>query len=117
MEELMVMRQHVQDCIKYTQQLMAQRGRTKFILYPEGTQVWLEGVNLQILYPTSKVAPKRYGPFHIKKVLSDITYELELPPQWKIHPVFHVVLPQLSLKWLSQPSQAILSQAEPRISS
>ena len=54
--------------------------------------VWLEGVNLRTLYPTSKLAPKRYGPFPIKRVLSPVTYELELPPQWKIHPVFHANL-------------------------
>ena len=92
MEELLIKRQHMQDCIKHTQQLMAQRGKTKFVPYQEGTNVWLEWVNLQTLYPTSKLAPKQYGPFHIKKVLSDITYKLELPPQWKIHPVFHANL-------------------------
>ena len=35
---------------------------------------------------------KRHGPFKIRKVLSPITYQLELPPQWKIHDVFHVDL-------------------------
>ena len=54
--------------------------------------VWLEGVNLRTLYPTSKLAPKRYGPFPIKQVLSEVMYELELPSQWKIHPVFHANL-------------------------
>jgi|SRR6266702_4680360 len=92
MEELMIRRQHAQDCIKHAQQLMAQRGNSKFMPYTQGTMVWLEGVNLRTLYPTSKLAPKRYGPFPIKWVLSEVTYELELPPQWKIHPVFHANL-------------------------
>ena len=54
--------------------------------------VWLEGVNLRTLYPTSKLAPKCYCPFPIKRVLSEVTYELELPSQWKIHPVFYANL-------------------------
>ena len=42
--------------------------------------------------PSAKLAPKRYGPFKIRKVLSPITYQLALPPQWKIHDVFHADL-------------------------
>jgi len=40
----------------------------------------------------SKLAPKHYGPFPIKKVLSEVMYKLELPSQWKIHLVFHANL-------------------------
>ena len=60
--------------------------------YQAGDQVWLEGRNLRIDQPSAKFAPKRHGPFRIKKVLSPITYQLELPPQWKIHDVFHADL-------------------------
>ena len=60
--------------------------------YQAGDQVWLEGCNLRIDRPSAKLAPKRHGPFKIKKVLSPITYQLELPPQWKIHDVFHADL-------------------------
>ena len=88
----MIRRQHAQDSIKHAQQLMAKRGNSKFTPYQQGAMVWLEGVNLRTLYPTSKLAPKCYGPFPIKQVLSEVTYELELPSQWKIHPVFHANL-------------------------
>jgi len=91
MEDLMIKRQHAQDSIKHAQQLMAKRGNSKFTPYQQGAMVWLEGVNLQTLYPTSKLA-KRYGPFPIKRVLSEVTYKLELPSQWKIHPMFHTNL-------------------------
>ena len=60
--------------------------------YQAGDQVWLEGRNLWIDRPSAKLAPKRHGPFKVKKVLSPITYQLELPPQWKIHDVFHADL-------------------------
>jgi len=46
MEELIIKRQHMQDCIKHVQELMAQRGSSKFMPYTWGTMVWLEGVNL-----------------------------------------------------------------------
>ncbi len=71
---------------------MAERGKTKFTPYKTGALVWLKGVNLRTHYPTSKLAPKRYGPFPIKRVLSDVSYELDLPPRWKIHPVIHTNL-------------------------
>ena len=60
--------------------------------YKTGDLVWLEGRNLRIDRPSTKLAPKRYGPFKIGKVLSPITYQLELPPQWKVHDVFHADL-------------------------
>ncbi len=92
LQEISEARSKAQDCIKHAQRLMTERGKTKFTPYAQGTLVWLEGVNLRTHYPTSKLAPKRYGPFPIKKVLSDISYELELPAQWKIHPVIHTNL-------------------------
>ncbi len=60
--------------------------------FKEGEQVWLEGRNIHTSHPTAKLAPKRYGPFPITKVLGPVTYQLWLPEQWGIHPVFHVDL-------------------------
>jgi hypothetical protein len=60
--------------------------------YKEGDQVWLEGKNLCINQPTAKFAPRRHGPFKVLKVLSLVSYQLQLPTQWSIHPVFHIDL-------------------------
>ena len=60
--------------------------------YQDGDLVWLEGRNLRLDRPAIKLAPKRHGPFKITRVLSPITYQLELLPQWKIHDVFHIDL-------------------------
>ncbi len=54
--------------------------------------MWLEGRKIHTSHPTAKLAPKRYGPFPITKVLGPVTYQLCLSEQWSIHPVFHVDL-------------------------
>ena len=60
--------------------------------YQDGDLVWLEGRNLRLDQPAVKLSPKCHGPFKVTRVLSPITYQLELPPQWKIHDVFHIDL-------------------------
>ena len=55
-----------------------------------GDQVWLDGCNLKVAQPTTKLAPKRHGPFKVIQVMSPVNYRLELPMQWSIHPVFHI---------------------------
>jgi hypothetical protein len=60
--------------------------------YKEGDQVWLEGKNLRTNQPTAKLVPRRHGPFKVIKVLSPVSYQLQLPTQWSIHPVFHIDL-------------------------
>ena len=60
--------------------------------YAVGDCVWLDGRNLKTDQPTSKLAPRRHGPFVIAQVMSPVSYHLELPHQWRIHPVFHTDL-------------------------
>lgn len=60
--------------------------------YNQGDQVWLEGKNITTTHPTAKLAPKRHGPFEIMDVLGPVTFKLQLPKSWKIHPVFHASL-------------------------
>ena len=60
--------------------------------YKIGDQVWLEGRNLQLHYPTRKFRAQRYGPFKVQQVMSPVNYRIELPIQWTIHPVFHTDL-------------------------
>ena len=65
---------------------------THFEPYQLGDEVWLKGHNLTTTHPTAKLAPRRYGPFPITRVISRTSYQLKLPPQWKIHNVFHTTL-------------------------
>ena len=65
---------------------------TRFEPYQIGDKVWLEGRNLNTTHLSSKLAPRRYSPFSITRVVSHTTYQLKLPTQWKIHNVFHTTL-------------------------
>jgi len=60
--------------------------------YHEGDLIWLEGCHLRTNQPTTKLAPKRHGPFAITQVMSPVNYRLKLPTQWSIHDVFHIDL-------------------------
>ena len=68
------------------------RGKRTFKPYQVGDKVWLEGTNLKLSHPSSKLAARRYGPFRVSKVISPVVYRLELPPAWKIFNTFHAVL-------------------------
>jgi hypothetical protein len=57
--------------------------------YTVGMQVWLEGKHLNLPYQSTKLAPKRYGPFKIIREISPVVYQLSLPMMWGIHDVFH----------------------------
>jgi hypothetical protein len=37
-----------------------------------------------------KLSPRFYGPFRILRRVGQVAYELDLPPEARIHPVFHV---------------------------
>ena len=65
---------------------------SRFNPYQTGDKVWLEGRNLTTTHPTAKLAPRRYGPFTITRVVSRTSYQIKLPASWKIHNVFHATL-------------------------
>jgi hypothetical protein len=57
-----------------------------------GAQVWLKGKNLKLPHQSTKLVPKRYGPFKIIKEVSPMAYQLKLPTAWGIHDMFHMSL-------------------------
>ena len=70
-------------------QEMCSEGPKKLLhTFHKDDQVLLEATNLQTTHPKAKLVPRQYGLF---KVLwaSPTNYKLELPPQMKIHLVFH----------------------------
>jgi hypothetical protein len=55
-----------------------------------GNKVWLLMKNIATTRPCAKLDYKRLGPFKIAKLVGLVACQLELPPQFKIHNVFHV---------------------------
>ena len=65
--------------------------RRRHIVFQLGDKVLLSTSDLNWKGKVSRKFTARFiGPFTIKKVLSDLDYELELPNTLPIHPVFHV---------------------------
>jgi len=72
------------------QQRQANRHRSE-LEFDVGQQVWLSTTNLKLKgQPSPKLAQRWIGPFTIKRKLSPLAYELDLPPTLRVHPVFHI---------------------------
>jgi len=68
---------------------MRSRGPTKSLhIFYKDNLVLLEATNLQATHLKAKLAPRHYGPFKVIWA-SPMNCKLELPPQMRIHPVFH----------------------------
>ncbi len=73
------------------QKKQADRRRKDHPNFKVGDKVWLLRNNIVTTCPCAKLDYKRLGPF-IAKLVNLVACRLELPPQFKIHNVFHVSL-------------------------
>ena len=55
-----------------------------------------------------KLAPRYYGPFQILHRVGKLSYRLDLPPDSRIHPTFHVSCLKEKLGSLSLEPMAVL---------
>lgn len=62
----------------------------------EGDTVYLKTKNLKTTRPKHKLDHTKLGPFRILQKLGPVTFKLDLPPQMRIHPVFHISLLELA---------------------
>ncbi len=74
------------------QKKQANHRRKDYPNFKVGDKVWLLRKNIATTRPCAKLDYKRLGPFKIAKLVSLVACHLELPPQFKIHNVFHVSL-------------------------
>ncbi|KAI2648567.1 Transposon Tf2-8 polyprotein [Labeo rohita] len=60
--------------------------------YQPGDSVWLSTRDLRLRLPCRKLSTRYIGPFKILRQINDVTFQLQLPPRYRIHPTFHVSL-------------------------
>jgi hypothetical protein len=95
LQRLMTVHNLIVDQLKISKEIQkyhADRNYTpkQFIV---GERVMLSTQNLKLLNQPSKKFRSRYiGPYKILEKISSQAYKLELPPNMKVHPVFHINL-------------------------
>ena len=81
--------------LKATRERMGQwydKNKVEAPKFEPGDRVMLDARHVKTKRPSKKLDFKSIGPFTIKRVIKDIACELDLPDEWKIHPVFHISL-------------------------
>jgi hypothetical protein len=51
-------------------------------------------LNLKHSEKSRKLLPKWIGPFEVVQVVGPVAYKLKMNPGWRVHPVFHISLPE-----------------------
>ncbi|KAL0173249.1 hypothetical protein M9458_033560, partial [Cirrhinus mrigala] len=82
---------HLQRAIR-TQEIQANRKRRPHPPYQPGQRVWLSTRDINLRLPSRKLSPRYVGPFKILRRINEVTYQLELPTNYRISPSFHVSL-------------------------
>jgi hypothetical protein len=78
--------------------------------YKAGDKVYLEGLNLTIARPMTKLSDKRYGPFKITEKVGRSAYKLRLPQRWnRVHNIFneYLLTPYRFPSYLSQKARQL----------
>ncbi|KAL0199895.1 hypothetical protein M9458_003082, partial [Cirrhinus mrigala] len=83
--------QHLQRAVR-RQVTTADRRRSDAPTFQVGNKVWLSTRDIRLRLPCKKLSPRFVGPFTITEQINPVTYRLQLPAHYRIHPTFHVSL-------------------------
>ncbi|KAK3560416.1 hypothetical protein QTP86_008457 [Hemibagrus guttatus] len=83
---------HQVQCALRQRRLTADLHRSKAPIYQPGQKVWLSTRDIRLCQPCHKLSPRFIGPFTILEQINPVTYKLQPPPKYRIHPTFHVSL-------------------------
>ena len=87
--ELLKIRDNARAAHELAWQAQSNRSKKNSPPFSKGDLVWLDGQHLNKGHTFPKMSPLWEGPFKIEEIMGPVTYKLKLPPQWKIHNVFH----------------------------
>ncbi|KAI2648707.1 Transposon Tf2-6 polyprotein [Labeo rohita] len=82
---------HLQRAVRRTQ-IQADRRRRPNPAYEPGQWAWLSTRDLRLRLPSKKLSPRYVGPFRIIRQVTPVSFQLELPAEYRISPTFHVSL-------------------------
>ena len=89
LSELLKIREEARAAHELARQSQIKQSKNNSPPFSKGDLVWLDGRHLNKGHKFPKIDALREGPFEIQEVMGPVTYKLRLPPQWKIHDVFH----------------------------
>ncbi|KAL0173533.1 hypothetical protein M9458_029501, partial [Cirrhinus mrigala] len=82
---------HLQQAIRRTK-TQADRRRQAGPPYEPGQWVWLSTRDPRLRLPCKKLSPRYVGSFKISCQITPVSFRLELPPEYRISPTFHISL-------------------------
>ncbi len=79
--------------------------RSSTPVYCPGDKVLISTRDLCLRLPSRKLSPRYIGPFTIKRQINEVTFRLQLPARYRIHPSFHVSLLQPVSPSVTEPDE------------
>jgi len=93
---MQVTHQHARKALEQTREEMSKYYDQKARQQPDikvGGLVMLNANNIRTKRPTKKLSPRMPGPFKVLEIKTgERAFKVEISPQWKIYPIFHVSL-------------------------